>query len=153
MLPGDGFHPDGSFDPRMTCDDPGDHSPPVLFEHVPAGTVELVLSMVDEDRPSAHGDPTIHWVEWMIPPTEAGLVEHQKPPSAREALNDLNEATYDGPCPPAGQTHHYRFTALALSKSVNLPYGSPARDVLAAANRTTVARSTFVATYSRGSGG
>ena len=147
MLPGDGFHSDGSFDPRMTCDGAGDFSPPLAFRQVPAGTMELVLSMVDDDKISVHGDPLIHWVQWRIPPTEPGLVEHAKPDSAREALNDFNEATYDGPCPPAGQTHHYRFTLTALSKPLDLPYGTPAREVLAAGRPSTIATSTFIAIY------
>jgi Raf kinase inhibitor-like YbhB/YbcL family protein len=147
VVPGDGFHADGSFDSRMTCDGAGDFSPPLIFRHVPSGTTELVLSMVDEDKISAHGDPLVHWVQWSISPTEPGLMEHTKPASAREALNDLNEATYDGPCPPTGQTHHYRFTLTALAKPLNLPYGTPARQVLAAAGPSTIATTTFIATY------
>jgi Raf kinase inhibitor-like YbhB/YbcL family protein len=149
VLAGDGFHPDGSFDPRMTCDGAGDYSPPLVFRHVPQGAAELVLSMVDDDKRSPHGDPLIHWVEWKIPPGSPGLEEHVKPDEAREALSDLGEATYNGPCPPAGQTHHYRFTLLALSKAINLPYGAPARTVLAAAEPSVLGTATFVATYHR----
>jgi Raf kinase inhibitor-like YbhB/YbcL family protein len=153
VLPGDGFPTDGSFDARMTCDGAGDYSPPLVFRGTPAGTVELVLSMVDEDKASKSGDPLIHWVEWKIPPDSTGLAEHAKPDAAREALSDLGEATYNGPCPPAGQTHHYRFTLLAVSKPLDLPYGSPARTVLAAARPVTIATATFVATYARRLGG
>jgi hypothetical protein len=149
VLPGDGFHADGSFDARMTCDGAGDFSPALTFRHVPPGTVELVLSMVDEDRTSDHGDHLIHWVQWKISPSLDGLAEHHKPDAAREALNDLNESTYDGPCPPPGQTHHYRFTVRALSKPLDLPYGAAARLVLKTADPSTIATSTFVATYSR----
>jgi Raf kinase inhibitor-like YbhB/YbcL family protein len=149
VLPGDGFHADGSFDPRMTCDGAGDYSPPLVFRNVPAGAVELVLSMVDVDKTSSAGDPLIHWVEWRIPPDSGGLTEHVKPDDAREALNDLHESTYDGPCPPGGETHHYRFTLLALSKHLDLAYGTPAREVLAAAKDGTIASSTFTAGYRR----
>ncbi|WP_132192674.1 MULTISPECIES: YbhB/YbcL family Raf kinase inhibitor-like protein [Kribbella] len=149
VLPGDGFRSDGSFDARMTCDSPGDYSPPLVFRHVPTGTTELLVSMVDEDKTSPQGDPLIHWVEWKIPPTSAGLTEHVKPDQAREGLNDLHEATYVGPCPPPGQTHHYRFTLLALSKSLNLPYGSAVRTVLQAAKPFVLDTATFVAAYHR----
>lgn len=149
VLPGSGFHADGSFDPRMTCDSKGDFSPPLVFRHVPAGTAELVLSLVDEDKTSPHGDPLIHWVEWKIDPAAPGLKEHVKPESAREALNDLGEATYHGPCPPKGQTHHYRFTLEALSKPTNLPNGTPARTVLSTVRPTVIGTSSFVATYRR----
>jgi Raf kinase inhibitor-like YbhB/YbcL family protein len=153
VLAGDGFHADGSFDARMTCDGAGDYSPPLVFKHVPDGTVELVLSMVDDDKASPDGDPLIHWVEWAIPAEATGLAEHAKPDAAREALSDLGEATYNGPCPPAGQTHRYRFTLLALSEPLNLPYGSPARTVLAATRPSTIATATLVATYRRGTAG
>ncbi|GAA1525487.1 YbhB/YbcL family Raf kinase inhibitor-like protein [Kribbella lupini] len=149
VVAGDGFRADGSFDPRMTCDGAGDFSPPLVFRHVPSGTVELVLSMVDDDKVSPQGDPLIHWVEWKIPPGAGGLAEHTKPNEAREALSDLGEATYNGPCPPAGQTHHYRFTLLALNKAIDLPYGVPARTVLAAAESAVVDTAEFVATYRR----
>jgi phosphatidylethanolamine-binding protein (PEBP) family uncharacterized protein len=69
--------------------------------------------------------------------------------SAREGLNDLHEATYVGLCPPPGQTHHYRFTLLALSKSLNLPYGSAVRTVLRAAKPFVLDTATFVAAYHR----
>ena len=133
----------------MTCDGAGDYSPPLVFRHVPTGTVELVLSMVDDDKSSPTGDPLIHWVEWKIPADSTGLAEHTKPDEAREALSDLGEATYNGPCPPAGQTHHYRFTLLALSKPIDLPYGSPAREVLGAAKSSVIGSATLVATYQR----
>lgn len=149
VVAGEGFRADGSFDARMTCDGAGDFSPPLVFRHVPSGTVELVLSMVDDDKPGPQGDPLIHWVEWMIPPDSAGLAEHAKPDAAREALSDLGEATYNGPCPPAGQTHHYRFTLLALNKAIDLPYGAPARTVLAAAESAVVGTAELVATYRR----
>jgi phosphatidylethanolamine-binding protein (PEBP) family uncharacterized protein len=91
VLAGDGFHPDGSFDARMTCDGAGDYSPPLVFRHLPRGAVELVLSMVDDDK----------------------------------------------------------LTLLALSKAINLPYGAPARTVLAAAEPPVLGTATFVATYHR----
>lgn len=153
MVAGEGFHADGSFDARMTCDGAGDYSPPLVFRHAPGGTVELVLSMVDLDKKSPSGDALIHWVEWAIPADSGGLAEHTKPEEAREALSDLGEATYNGPCPPAGQTHHYQFTLLALSRRIDLPYGSPARTVLAAAESRVIGRATLTATYHRGAAG
>jgi Raf kinase inhibitor-like YbhB/YbcL family protein len=134
----------------MTCDGAGDYSPPLDFRHVPSGAVELVLSMLDEDKAGPRGDRLIHWVEWKIPANSRGLMEHVKPDAAREALSDLGEATYNGPCPAAGQTHHYKFTLLALSRSLDLLYGSRARAVLAAARPSVIGTATFVATYRQG---
>ncbi|WP_442914422.1 hypothetical protein [Kribbella sp. NBC_00709] len=77
------------------------------------------------------------------------MTEHVKPDQAREALSDLGEATYNGPCPPAGQTHHYRFTLLALSAALDLPYGTPARTVLTTARSSVLGTAALVATYRR----
>jgi Raf kinase inhibitor-like YbhB/YbcL family protein len=133
----------------MTCDGAGDYSPPLVFRHVPQGTTELVLSMVDLDERSAHGDPVILWVEWAIPADSAGLEEHEKPAPAREAFSDRNEATYNGPCPAPGELHHYRFTLLALSEHLDLPYGAPARTVLNSAKPYLKNTAEVIAIYQR----
>jgi hypothetical protein len=146
---GEGFDIDGSFDSRMTCDGSGDYSPPLVFGNVPRGTTELVLSMVDDDETGPGGGPRIYWVQWAIPADAAGLTEHVKAPAAREALTDLGEATYNGPCPPPGATHHYRFTLQALSAPLDLPYGAPARAVLAAARQSVIETATTTARYRR----
>ncbi|MGW1258287.1 YbhB/YbcL family Raf kinase inhibitor-like protein [Streptomyces sp. NPDC002513] len=92
----------------MTCDSPHDYSPGLTFENVPAGTAELALSMVDRENQK------IHWLQVGLPATASGTQAHTLTPGARELLNDFDEATYDGPCPPAGHTHEYQLTLYAF---------------------------------------
>ncbi|MFF4795709.1 hypothetical protein ACFY2M_39780 [Streptomyces sp. NPDC001276] len=64
---------------------------------VPAGTAELALPMVDLN------DQKVHWLQVGLP-AAAGTKAHTLTPGAQELLNDLGDATYDGPCPPATAT-------------------------------------------------
>jgi len=45
--------------------------------------------------------------------------------AARFGLNDFQAARYQGPCPPKGETHRYRFRAVALDTTLKLPEGAP----------------------------
>ncbi|GED89763.1 YbhB/YbcL family Raf kinase inhibitor-like protein [Streptomyces sp. 6-11-2] len=101
----------------MTCDSPHDYSPGLTFENVPAGTAELGLSMVDL------ANQKIHWLQVGLPATAPGTQPHTLTPGARELLNDFGEATYDGPCPPAGHTHKYQLTLYALRNPLPASFG------------------------------
>jgi Raf kinase inhibitor-like YbhB/YbcL family protein len=142
---GEGFDASGAFLPLMTCDSPHDYSPSLTFENVPAQTAELALSMVDLNNHK------IHWLQVGLPATATGTKAHTLTPGARELLNDLGEATYDGPCPPAGRTHKYELTLYALHDPLPVSLGrttSPSRtleELRAHADATAV----LVAPYTR----
>jgi Raf kinase inhibitor-like YbhB/YbcL family protein len=142
---GQGFDASGAFLPLMTCDSPHDYSPGLTFENVPAGTAELALSMVDlENR-------KIHWLQVGLPATASGTQAHTLTPGARELLNDLGEATYDGPCPPAGQTHEYQLTLYALRNPLPASFGqnsSPSQTLKKLRNQAD-ATAVLVAPYTR----
>ncbi|WP_269855499.1 YbhB/YbcL family Raf kinase inhibitor-like protein [Streptomyces sp. RPT161] len=142
---GQGFDRSGAFVRLMTCDDPRDYSPGLNFAHVPAGTAELAVSMVDLD---AH---KIHWLQLGIPADAHGLTAHHLTPGAREALNDFGEATYDGPCPPHGTTHHYQLTLYALRERTpaSLNAKTPPAQTLRELQHRAVASATLVAPYTR----
>lgn len=114
---GQGFDASGAFLPLMTCDSPHDYSPGLTFKNVPSGTAELALSMVDLN------DQKVHWLQVGLPATASGTKAHTLTPGARELLNDLGEATYDGPCPPAGHTHKYQLTLYALRDPLPASFG------------------------------
>ncbi|MEU3349878.1 YbhB/YbcL family Raf kinase inhibitor-like protein [Streptomyces sp. NPDC006700] len=114
---GQGFDASGAFLPLMTCDSPHDYSPGLRFKDVPAGTAELALSMVDLENQK------IHWLQVGLPATAAGTQAHALTHGARELLNDFGEATYDGPCPPAGHTHEYQLTLYALRNPLPASFG------------------------------
>jgi len=142
---GQGFDASGAFLPLMTCDSPHDYSPELKFENVPVGTAELALSMVDLENQK------IHWLQVGLPATASGTRAHTLTPGARELLNDFGEATYDGPCPPAGRTHKYQLTLYALRNPLPTSFGqntSPSQtleELRSQADTTTV----LVAPYTR----
>jgi Raf kinase inhibitor-like YbhB/YbcL family protein len=142
---GQGFDRSGAFIPQMTCDDPRDYSPGLHFAHVPAGTAELAVSMVDLDVHKAH------WLQLGIPADSRGLTAHHLAPGAREALNDFGDAAYDGPCPPSGTTHHYQLTLYALRQPTpaSLNARTPPAQTLRELQRRASATATLVAPYTR----
>jgi len=142
---GQGFDASGAFLPLMTCDSPHDYSPELRFENVPARTAELALSMVDLENQK------IHWLQVGLPATASGTRAHTLTPGARELRNDFGEATYDGPCPPAGRTHKYQLTLYAFRNPLPASFGrntSPSqtlKELRSQADATTV----LVAPYTR----
>ncbi len=100
---------------KYTCE--GENvSPPLAWRELPAGTKSLALIVDDPDAPdpAAPKRVFVHWLVYDLPP-EAELVEAQKtlPASARQGVNDWNQAAYGGPCPPIGR-HRYFFKLYAL---------------------------------------
>ena len=142
---GQGFDASGAFISLMTCASPHDYSPGLTIANVPAGTAQLALSMVDlENR-------KIQWLQVNIPATTRKLKAHTLTPGARELLNDLGEATYDGPCPSPGHTHQYRLTLYALHNALRKSFGenSSPRQILAELQSRADATAVLVAPYTR----
>ncbi len=101
-------------------------SPQLTWSEGPAGTVSFVLIVDDADAP---GRPFTHWVLYEIRPdiTELhkgistnGMLET----GAIQGRNSLGKLGYYGPCPPEGESHHYRFTIYAIDKFLGLPSAS-----------------------------
>ncbi|MGW3498758.1 hypothetical protein [Streptomyces sp. NPDC001020] len=142
---GQGFDASGAFLPLMTCDSPHDYSPGLTFANVPVGTAELALSMVDQENQK------IHWLQVGLPATASGTRPHTLTPGARELRNDFGEATYDGPCPPAGRTHEYQLALYAFRNPLPASLGQNAspsqilKELRSRADATTV----LVAPYTR----
>ena len=70
--------------------------------------------MFDPDAPTGSGFS--HWRAWDIPATASTFGGQATPPAGTVVgLNDCGDASYDGPCPPAGDVaHHYKIRVLAL---------------------------------------
>jgi hypothetical protein len=121
------FAPGGPIPPRYTC--LGDSvSPPLSWAGVPAGTVELALSVVDH---GTGGAPFVHWAVTGLPATLTGIEEDALPEGAVEARNSSTEFGWYGPCPPAGETHSYVFTLFALSQPSGVAPGTSGADAIA----------------------
>ncbi|MBV9150082.1 MAG: YbhB/YbcL family Raf kinase inhibitor-like protein [Candidatus Eremiobacteraeota bacterium] len=69
------------------------------------------LTAWDPDAPAAGG--WWHWVLYDIPRSAHHIAEGQS--AGASGTTSSNSTGYDGPCPPPGPAHHYRFTVYALN--------------------------------------
>lgn len=104
-------------------------SPALQWTGAPAGTKSYVL--ICDDYEARYGDGFIHWVAYNIPATttalreNAGAGEPDLIGGGRHAYNDFLRRRYDGPCPPEGPPHKYRFTVYALDVDAIDDAGTP----------------------------
>lgn len=125
---------DGDRIPEQYTRDGDDRSPPLVVEDLPEGTQTLALVVDDPDAP---GTTWVHWLLWGVPADQAEIPEDvpgenivESLGGARQGKNDFDEVGYGGPEPPVGHgTHHYRFTAYALDRHIDLDAGA-GRDAL-----------------------
>jgi Raf kinase inhibitor-like YbhB/YbcL family protein len=93
-------------------------SPALAWSGAPSGTLSYALIL--DDYEARGGDGFIHWVAYNIPASttsaaeNAGAAEPDLAGGGRHAYNDFLRRRYDGPCPPEGPPHKYRFTVFAL---------------------------------------
>lgn len=104
---------------RFSCDG-GNVSPPLAWTGVPAGTVELAITVVDVTLDV----PFVHWAVAGLSPSLTGLDEGALPEGAVQARNDSSEFGWFGPCPPAGESHDYVFSLFALSAPSGVASGT-----------------------------
>lgn len=100
----------------------GNTSPHLSWSGAPEDTAGYVVSVFDPDAPTGSGFS--HWRAWDIPATAAGFGGTATPPAGTVVgQNDFGHASFDGPCPPAGDiVHHYQIRVLALgTASIGLP--------------------------------
>jgi Raf kinase inhibitor-like YbhB/YbcL family protein len=89
-------------------------SPDLHWSGAPQGTRSFAVTCFDPDAPTGSG--YWHWIAWDIPAdvTSLPLGVERESTALRQALNDSGRRGYDGPNPPAGPVHRYRFTVHAL---------------------------------------
>jgi hypothetical protein len=119
-------------------------SPPLQWSGLPAGTVELALTV---DDPDAIGGGFIHWVVAGLSPSLVGLGVGSVPEGAVEARNDTSEFGWFGPCPPNRETHHYVFTLYALASASGVQQGAGGPEAIQAITATPGRAATLTATY------
>ncbi len=113
------FAHQGAIPTEFTCQG-SDHSPPLAWRGVPAGTRSLALIVDDPDAPDPKA-PTMTWVHWVLydlPPETTSLPggmkrDEKAPAGTRPGLNDWKRTGYGGPCPPIGR-HRYFHKLYAL---------------------------------------
>lgn len=139
--------------PKLHTCEGADQSPPLSWTDVPAQVKSLVLIIDDPDAPDPDAPKMtwVHWVLYNIPPNTTGLNSGagDLPPGTLSGLNDAQETTYHGPCPPIGR-HRYFHKLYALDTMLpNLHH--PAKAALEQAMQGHIlAQSELVGTYKKG---
>jgi Raf kinase inhibitor-like YbhB/YbcL family protein len=133
----------GEIPVRHTCDDV-DAAPALSWTNVPAGTVELAVTMTDLTAGFAH------WIMFGLDPARTGLAENEVPTGAIEWPNDFGVAGWGGPCPPPGDdAHTYMFTLHALNQQVEVADDAPSTELISILNQTAIAQSSVSGLYAR----
>ncbi len=110
-----------------------DISPALNWTGAPDQTKSFALILDDPDAAFTH------WVIFNIPSSMTGLGEAvpaggNLPNGAIQGINDFQKVRYNGPCPPAMETHHYVFHLYALDIMLSLSRGASNQALLAAMN-------------------
>ncbi len=129
---------------RYTCNDL-DLSPALNWSPAPTGTVEIALTLVDQDNPTF-----VHWVMSGVDPLSTSLGEGIIPEFAVVGLNSSGQPGYTGPCPRANEVHTYVFTVHFLDQQTELADGTPGADLQGFVNGATFSSLSVVGTYSQG---
>ena len=124
-----------------TCDGV-DTSPPFSINGVPAGTVELVFVVTNQNVPNE----TL-WLMAGIGPATISIPQGGVPTGAIQIVNSSGTARWSGPCPASG-TNSYEFALYALSSPSGLTTSATFADVNAAIALSTSA-SVVSGSYSR----
>jgi Raf kinase inhibitor-like YbhB/YbcL family protein len=128
-------------------------SPPLAWSGVPEEAKELVLIVEDPDVPGPPS-PFAHWVVYGLPPATSGLPEgvsregdKDLPAGAAQGRNAMGYIGYDGPAPPPGKPHRYRFIVTAVDRPLGLEHGATREEVEAAMEGRIVGRGEIVGLY------
>ena len=120
------FNNGGWIPEKYTCS--GENiSPPLNLSGLSSDAVSIVIIADDPDAP---GGTFVHWIIWNIQPqsTIPEGVPHGKeisePFHAYQGKNDFGKYGYDGPCPPPGKPHTYRFKVYVLDTMLELKGGA-----------------------------
>jgi Raf kinase inhibitor-like YbhB/YbcL family protein len=140
----------GAISALYTCDG-RDISPPLHWEHPPAGTQSFALICDDPDAPMG---TWVHWVLYNLAGSQRQLPEAVP---AREKLvdgtlqgrNDFGRIGYGGPCPPRGKPHRYSFRLYALDALLPLAPGVRKKDLLKAMQGHILGQAEFLGVYGR----
>jgi Raf kinase inhibitor-like YbhB/YbcL family protein len=128
-----------------------DVSPPLSWSGAPTSAKSFALIVDDPDAP---GGTFIHWVAYNIPVARTSMPQgvaqnRQIDGGGRNGLNDFGHFGYNGPCPPPGSVHHYRFRLFALDSTLNLDEKVDAAALEAAMKGRVVASAELVGTFTR----
>jgi Raf kinase inhibitor-like YbhB/YbcL family protein len=135
-----------------TCDG-ADRSPRIdVVDQLPAGTQSWALIVDDPDAP---GGTFVHWVIWNLPmklrtiPDGVPREVLQLPDRSMQGKNGFGNVGWNGPCPPPGAPHRYRFRVFAVDSRLDLPARALASDLERAVKGHLTGQGTLTGTYGR----
>lgn len=111
------------------------------------------------DDPDAPAGLWVHWMLFDIPADvhelPAGLprsatLENGSRHGSCWGVTSFSRVGYQGPMPPPGPPHRYRFSLRALDRKLALPAGATAAEVRAAMGKHALAKSVLTGVYGRG---
>jgi len=126
-----------------------DSSPALEWSGSPAHAASFAMIMDDPDAPAG---TWVHWVLWNVAAATHSLpqgvpMREQLDDGARQGKNSFGKIGYNGPCPPAGQTHGYYFRLYALDTKLSLPAGSSRDQLDAAMKGHVLAHAEYMGTF------
>ena len=129
----------------------GDRSPELAWSGAPKSTVTFALVVDDPDAP---GGTFFHWVAYNIPASRtslpAGVPQGAEiPGGGQQGMNSFGHLGYNGPCPPPGKTHHYRFHLYALDSALSVGEKADAAAIQSAIKGHVLAEAELVGTFQR----
>jgi hypothetical protein len=144
------FNEGGIIPKEYTCDGK-DISPPLSWGPLPENTKSIVLIVDDPDAPSG---TFTHWIIFNIPPDvremPAGVPQKERlEDGSVQGKNDFKRIGYNGPCPPRGPPHNYRFKVYALDTLLPLEPGATKKDVIEAMAGHILGRGELTGKYGR----
>ena len=126
-----------------------DNSPALDWSGAPAKAASFALIMDDPDAPAG---TWVHWVLWNVPATAHSLPQgvgkqEQLSDGSSQGRNSFRKVGYNGPCPPAGQTHRYFFRLYALDTKLDLTAGASREQLDAAMKGHVLAQAEYMGTF------
>jgi Raf kinase inhibitor-like YbhB/YbcL family protein len=125
-----------------TCDG-ADQSPQLSWTSMPGTTRSIAVVLDDPDAPSG---TFTHWLLWNVAAETRTL-----PPGAMgggmAGTNDFGKVGYNGPCPPKGKLHHYRFNVYGLDTILKLKATDKRSDLDTALHGHVVAQGMLAGTF------
>ena len=120
------FSQNGNIPKLYTCEG-SDLNLPLTINGIPSNAKSLAI-IVDDPQSDAPDGAWIHWVAWNIPADTKSIEEGKGEQIGVQGMNS-GEQGYNGPCPPSGDPHKYRFKLYALDTMLTLNVGATKQQV------------------------
>jgi Raf kinase inhibitor-like YbhB/YbcL family protein len=142
--------PGAAIPAEFTCSG-ADRSPELAWSGTPKSTVTFALIVGDPDAP---GGTFFHWVAYNIPASKTSLPagvprSGEILDGAINGMNSFGHLGYNGPCPPPGKPHHYRFHLYALDSTLEIGDKADAAAIQSAIKGHVVGEAELIGIFQR----